>query len=67
MHNKQLLRTLRNSLSLSEPDMAGIFSLSSYAPGEAELAALLSDSAADDADTCSDIVIRSFLEGLILI
>ena len=46
--------------------MAGIFSLSAYALGDAELAALLSDSAADDADACPDIVLRSFLEGLIL-
>ena len=46
--------------------MAGIFSLSAYSPGDAELAALLNDSAANDADTCSDIIIRSFLEGLIL-
>lgn len=63
MHNKQLLRTLRNSLSLSESDMADIFSLSAYTPRDAEISALLSDS---DADACPDIVIRSFLEGLIL-
>ncbi len=70
MENKQLLQTLRHALSLSEPDMAGIFSLSGYAPGDAELTALLSDNAtddtADDADACPDIVLRAFLEGLIL-
>ena len=66
MENKQLLQTLRHALSLSEPDMAGIFSLSGYAPGDDELATLLNDNAADDADICPDIVIRSFLEGLIL-
>ena len=66
MDNNQLLQNLCDALAITESDMQDILRLSGYAPGPEELPGLLGNEAGQDGVACTDIVLRHFLEGLIL-
>jgi uncharacterized protein YehS (DUF1456 family) len=66
MDNNQLLLTLRNALGMDNDDIAAIFDTAGHQPEKAALAGILSDSEAAEFTTCSNQLMRLFLEGLIL-
>lgn len=66
MDNNQLLQKLCGALAITESDMRDILLLAGYVPDPAELPGLPGSAVGQDGVACSDIVLRHFLEGLIL-
>ena len=66
MDNNYVLRSLRYALNISDSTMVKIFNLGGYKTSEADVLSLLKKEGEKDLLLCSNNVLRSFLDGLII-
>ena len=66
MDNNYVLRSLRYALKISDSTMIDIFSLGGYTINKIDLLAMLKQEEDKDFLTCSNQVMMSFLDGLII-